>query len=187
MQLPENAVHAPPFAVIVMGVSGSGKSTFGAALAARLRCSFLEGDDLHSAANVAKMRSGHPLEDADRWPWLDRVAAELRDAATHDGTAIAACSALKRVYRDRLTLAVGMPLFFVFLDVPDHDELTRRLVHRPGHYMPPSLLDSQLAVLERPGADERAITLDAQQPIDRSCTLALDWIVGAGSAKAEPV
>jgi gluconokinase len=164
------------YAIIVMGVSGSGKSTLGAALADRLGCDFLEGDSFHSVESVAKMRSGHPLDDQDRWPWLDRIAAGLHDAADAKGTAVAACSALKRVYRDRLSHALGMPLLFVFLDTTDRDELARRLVDRSGHYMPASLLASQLDVLEKLGADERAITLDAEDTPDRLCTAALDWI-----------
>jgi gluconokinase len=171
-----NPADAPPYALIVMGVSGSGKSTLGAELARRLRCAFLEGDDFHSADSVAKMRSGQPLDDQDRWPWLDRIAAGLRDAARTDGTAVAACSALKRVYRDRLAEAVGMPLLFVFLDTKDSGELARRLAHRTEHYMPASLLASQLDTLEELGPDERAVTLDAEDAPDRLCAEALGWI-----------
>ncbi len=186
MPATDTPASTPPYAIVVMGVSGSGKSTFGAVLADWLGGRFIEGDDLHSPENVAKMRSGHPLEDADRWSWLDRVGAALRDAALADGVAVGACSALKRVYRDRLTQAAGLPLSFVFLDVPHRDELTRRLVDRPGHYMPASLLESQLATLERPTEDERAITLDAEQPIDRSCDATVDWIIST-SARTKPV
>ena len=170
---------ATRYAIVVMGVSGSGKSTIGAALASRLGCRFLEGDSFHSAENVAKMRAGHALDDADRWPWLDRVAASLDDAAKADGMAIAACSALKRIYRDRLTQMAGIPLLFVFLDTTDEDELSRRLVHRSGHYMPTSLLASQLETLEKPQPDERAITLPPGTSPDRACTMALDWILRA--------
>ncbi|WP_446740880.1 gluconokinase [Sphingomonas sp. CFBP 13603] len=171
-----NPTDALPYAIIVMGVSGSGKSTLGADLARRLRCDFLEGDAFHSADSVAKMRSGQPLDDQDRWPWLDRIAAGLHDAARTDGTAVAACSALKRVYRDRLAHAVGMPLLFVFLDTKDSGELARRLVHRADHYMPASLLASQLDTLEELGPDERAVTLDAEDAPDRLCAEALAWI-----------
>ncbi|WP_120299939.1 MULTISPECIES: gluconokinase [unclassified Sphingomonas] len=168
-----------------MGVSGSGKSTLGAELARHLRCDFLEGDDFHSADSVAKMRSGHPLDDQDRWPWLDRIAAGLHDAALMDGTAVAACSALKRAYRDRLADAVGMPLLFVFLDTKDSGELARRLVHRADHYMPASLLASQLDTLEELGPDERAVTLDAEHAPDRLCAEALAWIGREMSGPAE--
>ncbi|PTW47621.1 gluconokinase [Sphingomonas faeni] len=171
-----NPADALPYAIIVMGVSGSGKSTLGAELARRLRCDFLEGDDFHSSDSVAKMRSGKPLDDQDRWPWLDRIAAGLHGAARTDGTAVAACSALKRAYRDRLADAVGMPLLFVFLDTKDSGELARRLVHRADHYMPASLLASQLDTLEALGPDERAVTLDAEDAPDRLCAEALAWI-----------
>ncbi len=182
---PYPASDGLPHAIIVMGVSGSGKSTLGAALARHLHCDFLEGDAFHSADSVAKMRSGQPLDDEDRWPWLDRIAVGLHDAATRDGTAVAACSALKRVYRDRLARAVGMPLLFVFLETTDSRELARRLVHRTDHYMPASLLASQLETLEELGPDERAVTLDAEDAPDRLCADALAWIRREMSIEAE--
>ena len=168
---------AARYAIVVMGVSGSGKSTIGAALAARLGCQFLEGDAFHTPHSVAKMRAGQPLDDQDRWPWLDRVAASLRDTADSDGVAVGACSALKRIYRDRLSRMAGIPLLFVFLDTTDQDELSRRLAHRSGHYMPTSLIASQLDTLEKPQADERALTLSAGLSPDRACDVALDWIL----------
>ncbi|SFN72608.1 gluconokinase [Sphingomonas sp. OK281] len=175
--LPNSSVADARYAVIVMGVSGSGKSTIGAALASRLGCSFLEGDAFHSASNVDKMRSGRPLDDEDRWPWLDRVADALRETADIEIVAVAACSALKRSYRDQLSRTASIPLLFVFLDTTDQGELSRRLAHRSGHYMPASLLTSQIVTLERPGSDERAITLPAGLSPDRTCDLALDWIL----------
>lgn len=171
-----SAVGIAPYAVIVMGVSGTGKSTLGAALAERLGCDFLEGDAFHTPHSVEKMRTGQPLDDDDRWPWLDRIAAELHRAATADGAAVAACSALKRVYRERLSHAVGMPLLFVFLDTGDRDELARRLGGRSGHYMPASLLASQLDALEPPAAEECALTLDAEEAPNRLCAAAADWV-----------
>lgn len=145
--------------VVVMGVSGSGKSTVGAALAAALGLPFVDGDSLHPAANVQKMAAGIPLDDVDRGPWLDAVAARLTA-----GPVVIACSALKRVYRDRLR--AGAPeLVLVFLDV-DRAVLADRMEHRPGHFMPPALLDSQVATLERPSDDERALVVDASQPLD---------------------
>ena len=168
---------AARYAIVVMGVSGSGKSTIGAALAARLGCQFLEGDAFHTPHSVAKMRAGQPLDDQDRWPWLDRVAASLRDTADSDGVAVGACSALKRIYRDRLSQMAAIPLLFVFLDTTDQDELSRRLAHRSGHYMPTSLIASQLDTLEKPQADERALTLSAGLSPDRACDVALDWIL----------
>jgi gluconokinase len=144
--------------VIVMGVCGSGKTEIGRLLAARLGCDFLDGDDFHPTANVEKMRVGTPLADADRWPWLDRLAAEI-SARLADGLGgVVACSALARRYRDRLGIArPGVTL--VHLD-GDRDLLARRLADRQGHFMPATLLDSQLAALERPMADERALVVD---------------------------
>lgn len=168
---------AARYAIVVMGVSGSGKSTIGAALAARLGCQFLEGDAFHTPHSVAKMRAGQPLDDQDRWPWLDRVATSLRDTAASDGVAVGACSALKRIYRDRLSRMAGIPLLFVFLDTTDQDELSRRLAHRSGHYMPTSLIANQLETLEKPQPDERALTLSARLLPDRACDVALDWIL----------
>lgn len=162
-------------AVIVMGVSGSGKSTLGAALAAAIGCPFLEGDAYHDEAAVAKMRSGEPLCDEDRWPWLDRVGAAVGRAVGEHGVAVAACSALKRRYRDRLIAAIATPVRFVLLD-NDRAELERRLAGRARHYMPPSLLDSQLATLERPTADEAAAPFDAGAPPERLQAEILAWL-----------
>ena len=164
-----------PMAVIVMGVSGSGKSTLGNLLAETLGCPFLEGDSYHDAAAIEKMRAGHPLDDADRWPWLDRLGRALGDAAMTNGRAVAACSALRRCYRDRLIAAVGGQLRFVLLDT-DRAELMRRLSDRPGHYMPPSLLDSQLDTLERPAPEEPVLTLDSRRPAEELCAVAMKWL-----------
>lgn len=133
-----------------MGVSGSGKSTVAAALAGRLGCDFVDGDDLHPADNVAKMRAGLPLDDGDRWPWLDRVGARLREGR---GGVVLACSALRRRYRDRIRAGAGAEVCFVFLDARSA-EVAARLVARRSHFMPASLLDSQFATLERPTRDE---------------------------------
>lgn len=165
----------PPMAVIVMGVSGSGKSTLGDLLAASLACPFLEGDDFHDAAAVAMMRGGEPLTDVERWPWLDRIGAALAQDVRAHGMAVAACSSLRRVYRERLAAAVGAPVRFVMLD-NDADELWRRLTSRPGHYMPASLLESQLNTLERPDPDECAVILDSHEPPAQLCRKALDWL-----------
>ena len=162
-------------AIIVMGVSGSGKSTLAALLAARLGCTFLEGDAFHSAAAVAMMQAGHPLSDADRWPWLDRIGAALAVEMAAHGVAVAACSALKRVYRDRLARGVAAPMRFVLLD-GDADTLRLRMRARAGHFMPPSLLDSQLATLERPGADECALILDGDAAPERLVQTTLEWL-----------
>jgi gluconokinase len=143
--------------VVVMGVSGSGKTTVGAALADALGLRFVDGDALHPAANVAKMAAGIPLDDVDRWPWLDAIGAVLAEAPV-----VVACSALKRAYRDRLRAAApGLQL--VFLD-GSPALLASRMTARPGHFMPPSLLDSQLATLERPDPNEHALTADIAEP-----------------------
>lgn len=150
--------------VVLMGVCGSGKTEIGRRLAARLGCDFLDGDDFHPPENVAKMRAGTPLVDADRWPWLDSLAAEIGARLAAGRGAVVACSALARRYRDRLGLArPGVVL--VHLD-GSRDLLAARLSSRQGHFMPPGLLDSQLATLERPAADERAIVVDVADPPD---------------------
>jgi gluconokinase len=178
--MPGETPASAPRAIVVMGVSGSGKSTLSARLGERLCCPVLEGDSYHSAESVAKMQAGHALTDADRWPWLDRLGAAIGDAARDGGVAVAACSALKRVYRERLEAAAAMPLHFVLLDT-GAAEIARRMESRAGHYMPPSLLASQLATLERPAPDERAITLDASRAPDELSVAVLDWVEGVSA------
>jgi gluconokinase len=165
-----------PFAVIVMGVSGSGKSTLAAALAGAIDCPFLEGDDFHSPQSVAKMRAGIPLTDDDRWPWLDRLGRAIGAKVGSDGIAVATCSALKRAYRERLRGAIPTPVGFVLPDV-EPEELLHRMTGRTNHYMPPSLLTSQLATLEHPQPDELAITLDARQPVAILCEQSVAWLL----------
>ncbi|MDE3029291.1 MAG: gluconokinase, partial [Paracoccaceae bacterium] len=135
-------------------------SSVGAALSAQLGIPYIEGDDLHPQENVAKMARGEPLTDADRWPWLDRVAKTLANRAP----VIVGCSALKRAYRDRLRAGAGGPLHFVHLTGAPA-LIAARMAARKGHFMPPALLDSQFAALEPPGADEGAITLDIAAPL----------------------
>ena len=137
-----------------MGPSGNGKTTLGRLLADRLGWQFIEGDDHHPPANLAKMARAEPLDDADRAPFLDSIAAALRD-----GHGVAACSALKRAYRERLASVAGGNLLFVLPQVPEA-ELARRMRERSGHFMPPSLLASQLATLELPGPEEPALLID---------------------------
>lgn len=144
---------------VVMGVSGCGKTTVAAAAAEALGVAFVDADDLHPEANVARMRAGIALGDAERWPWLDRVARALAMRAP----VILACSALRRSHRDRLRAGAGGPLRFVHL-TGDPALIAARLAGRRGHYMPPALLDSQIATLEPPGADENALTLDVAAP-----------------------
>lgn len=144
-----------PPAIVIMGVAGSGKTTVGEGLAARLGWPFRDADEFHPPANVAKMSAGIPLVDEDRWPWLDAIGAALR-AARGSGIVVT-CSALKRIYRDRIRAAAGRKVTFVLLDGPKA-LLAERIGNRRGHFMPPSLLDSQLATLERPTPDEGALT-----------------------------
>lgn len=143
-------------AIVVMGVSAAGKTTLARELAAELALPFIEADDLHSAAHVAKMRAGTPLTDEDRAPWLARVGQALAAGG------VAACSALSRRHRDAIRAAAGRDPLFVYLDVP-RAELERRLRNRAGHFMPASLLDSQLAALEPPQQGERAIAVTPGQ------------------------
>jgi gluconokinase len=142
-----------------MGVSGSGKTTIGERLAARLGLRFADADDLHPAANVAKMRAGIALTDDDRWPWLDAVGTVLAR-----GGVVVACSALRRAYRDRLRDAA--PYELVYLD-GDRRLLAERIGLRKGHFMPATLLQSQLDTLEEPAADERAVTGDVALPVEQ--------------------
>jgi gluconokinase len=143
--------------VVVAGISGSGKTTVGALLAARLGWPFADGDSFHSASNVAKMRSGHPLTDEDRRPWLDAIAAWMDERIAAGQSAVVACSALKRAYR--AVLLDGRPAArMVFLQV-SHDQDAGRLKSRHGHFFPPELLDSQFAALEMPQDSERIVVL----------------------------
>jgi gluconokinase len=142
---------------IVMGVSASGKTTVGIPLAKRMGWQFLEGDDLHPPANVAKMKSGHPLTDADRWPWLRAIAAHIDAWRAQGISGVVTCSALKRAYRD-IIIGDRPDVRLVYLQ-GDRDLLAERAANRHGHFMPPSLLDSQLATLEEPGPDENPITV----------------------------
>jgi gluconokinase len=168
-----------PLAVIVMGVSGSGKSTLAAALAGAIHCPFLEGDEFHSPEAVQKMRAGTPLTDDDRWPWLDRLGRAVGAAAASDGIAVASCSALKKIYRDRLRQSIGVPAHFVLLD-PSRSELERRMTTRTGHFMPPTLLTSQLNTLERPEPEEHALTLDGSDSTAAACEKVIAWLTAHG-------
>lgn len=171
----------PRQGVVVMGVSGSGKSTLGKLLSSELGCPFIEGDELHDPASVAKMRAGIPLDDQDRWPWLDRLGRALGRSVAQEGLAVCACSALKLAYRQRLAACAGVPVSFVMLEAPE-DELQRRLDRRDHPYMPASLLKSQLDTLERPGAGERALILDSSRPPADICRDIVDWLQETGAA-----
>jgi gluconokinase len=151
----------PP--VVVMGVTGCGKSVVGSAIAGRLHATFLEGDRFHPPENIGLMSRGTPLNDANRAGWLDLIGAELARTANAGRRVVAGCSALKRAYRDRLR-ARNPDLLFVFLEI-DRETAYSRVAARKGHFMPASLVTSQFADLEPPGADENAITLDARRSV----------------------
>ena len=154
----------PPCALVVMGVSGSGKSTIAEQLAARLGWRYVDGDLFHPPANVAKMSAGHPLTDEDRWPWLRAIAAEIDRLAAAGARAVVACSALKRAYRDILVHGRD-DIRIVFLN-GTKDLIAKRLAARKGHFMPPGLLDSQFKTLEPPQPSERPITVSIDAPVD---------------------
>jgi len=163
-------------AIVVMGVSGSGKTSVGEALSARFGWPLLEGDQFHPRANIDKMSSGTPLTDDDRWPWLDAIATAMRDAP--DGV-IVTCSSLRRIYRDRLREKAGRPVIFVFLK-GSRETLASRLAARKGHFMPASLLDSQLATLEPPAADEPGIVpVSLEPPLAEVIAAAIDGVAKA--------
>lgn len=144
-----------PAVLIVMGVSGSGKTTIGTMLAERLGWPYKDGDDFHPQSNIDKMHAGHPLTDEDRWPWLRAIAAHIDELRAKGEHAVITCSALKRSYRDIL-IGDRPDVRLVYLD-GDKELIKRRLATRHGHFMPPELLDSQFATLEVPGPNERPI------------------------------
>jgi gluconokinase len=149
--------------MVVMGVTGSGKTTVGEALACTIHAAYVDGDELHPEANIAKMRAGIPLDDTDRWPWLAKVGETLRQNGT---PIIVGCSALKRTYRDFITEQAGEPVLFIYLE-GSRELISRRMHERTGHFMPTSLLDSQFATLEVPGKDENAMAVAIDAPLDQ--------------------
>jgi gluconokinase len=158
--------------LVVMGVSGSGKSTVGAALAGRLRVPFEDADDLHPSANVAKMARGEALDDHDRFPWLERIGEWL---AVHESGGVIACSALKRHYRDQLRSHCHS-VEFVHLS-GDRQTIESRQASRPGHFMPASLMSSQFETLEPLEPDERGVVIDVDDSIDG---IVESYLSGAG-------
>lgn len=153
-----------PCAVIVMGVSGSGKSTIAARLAERLSWTYEDGDRFHPPGNVAKMGAGHPLTDEDRWPWLQAIADEIDRICKAGGHAAIACSALKRAYRDLLVHGRD-DVRIVFLE-GTQQLIASRLAQRKDHFMPPGLLDSQFKTLEPPAADEHPISVSIDASVE---------------------
>jgi gluconokinase len=145
-------------AVVVMGVSGAGKSTVGKLIAARLGCPFRDADSFHPKANIQKMASGQPLTDEDRWPWLKAIAAWIAEHRAAGTSCVVTCSALKRAYRDIVTGKQRADVRLVYLK-GDFELIEARLKARKGHFMPPELLRSQFAALEEPAPDEHAITV----------------------------
>jgi gluconokinase len=156
-----------------MGVSGSGKSTVGAALAQRLRVPFADADDFHPAANIAKMTAGQALDDHDRYPWLETIGEWL---AGHTEGGVMSCSALKRKYRDQLRRHAHGVVFLLLEGTPE--VIRRRQASRPGHFMPASLLTSQFATLEQLAPDENGVTIDVDQSVDAIVEEYARWAAG---------
>ncbi|MEE1770178.1 gluconokinase [Streptomyces sp. JV185] len=160
--------------IVVMGVSGTGKSTVARLLAKRLDIPFTEADDLHPPANIAKMLAGIPLDDTDRQPWLESIGRSLHEREAAGTGCVAACSALKRRYRD--TLRAACPSVFFLHLTADHELLSERIGHRTGHFMPKALLDSQLAALEPLEPDERGAGLDARPTAELTAGAAMELL-----------
>jgi gluconokinase len=167
--------------IVVMGVAGSGKTTLAARLAEKLGIPFVEGDSLHPAANVKKMASGIPLTDDDRWPWLEAIGERMEVERVTGHGVVVACSALKRAYRDCLRTHVHGKIHFFLLD-GSRQLISDRMKQRKGHFMPPALLDSQFATLERPAPDEHATVLDISHTIPSLVTEAVRSVTAEAAA-----
>ena len=150
--------------IVVMGVAGSGKTTIASGLAEHLGVPFVEGDSLHPIANVKKMSAGIPLTDEDRWPWLEAIGARMEVERDTGHGVVVSCSALKHAYRDALRKQVHGKVHFILLD-GSRELIGARMRKRKGHFMPPALLDSQFATLEKPTADEDAVILDISHTV----------------------
>jgi gluconokinase len=162
--------------VIAMGVCSSGKTSVGKVIASRMNWTFIEGDELHPPANITKMASGVPLTDEDRWPWLDTIADRIREIDEAGGSAVVACSALRRAYRDRLRRS-GADLRFLHL-TGDVSLIRQRMERRSGHFMPAGLLDSQLATLEPAGVDETLYEVDISGNVGDLAEAAIRYLAG---------
>src|SRR5262249_1066466 len=161
-------------AIVLMGVSGAGKSTVGRIVAERLHCPFRDADSFHPKANIEKMSRGEPLTDDDRKPWLEAIAAWIAERRAAGERGVVTCSALKRQYRDLITGKQRRDVKLVYLK-GDFDLIARRLKARKGHFMPPALLQSQFAALEEPAADEHAIVV----PIDATPEKIAEQVIAA--------
>lgn len=176
-QSPEAGVRLTfPGSIVVMGVSGTGKTSVGEAIAAACGYRFVEGDALHPEENIRKMSAGIPLTDTDRWPWLEEIGRQL---AAGDTPLVVSCSALRRSYRNRLRESAGKPVAFVYLH-GDRDVLAGRMQRRTGHFMPASLLDTQLATLEDPSGEPLTVTIDIAPPPQEVIRAALAALAGLG-------
>lgn len=173
-------MNAPLNALVVMGVSGCGKSSVGAAIVGRSGGRLIEGDSFHPEANIAKMSAGTPLDDEDRAGWLLRLGEEMRACIESGQRPVLTCSALKLKYRETLRNAVP-GLGFVFLELT-REEAANRVAHRPGHFMPASLIDSQFATLEPPTGEALTLPLDATVPIVELAQQVENWLVEHGAS-----
>jgi len=167
-----------PAAIIVMGVSGSGKSTIGALLAGALGWPFADADGFHPAANIAKMAAGQPLTDEDRWPWLDAIAAQVGASRTAEQPVVVACSALRRAYRERLRAGHSDLIFLHLAGAPE--VIATRQAARQGHFMPPSLMASQFATLEDPAAEADAVMVSVSASPHEVVATALEQLAARG-------
>lgn len=170
--------------IVVMGVSGSGKTTMASALAQRLSLPFVEGDSLHPAENIRKMSAGIALTDDDRWPWLQKIGETLASSDLEGGLVVS-CSALKRIYRDHLRSAAGVPILFIYMD-GSRQLLQSRMAARSEHFMPSSLLESQLNTIEPPNEDESAIRIDCAWPLEKALDQATEFISSRIEAHPRP-
>ena len=166
-------------AVIVMGVTSCGKTSVGEGLAKELNCPFIEGDKLHPASNIAKMSAGTPLTDDDRWPWLEIIGRAMKAECDKGKGVVASCSALKRIYRQKLAQAAETPITFIFLH-GSRELLAARMADRKGHFMPTSLLDSQLKTIEIPGPEEKALHLDVALPLEELIARSKEYLMSQG-------
>ena len=166
-------------AVIVMGVTSCGKTSVGEGLVRELNCPFIEGDKLHPASNIAKMSTGTPLDDGDRWPWLEIIGKAMKAECDIGKGVVASCSSLKKIYRQKLAEAAERPIILIFL-CGSRELLAARMADRKGHFMPTSLLDSQLKTIEVPGPEENALHLDVALSVDELIARSKEYLLSKG-------